>query len=504
MQHKSHSLIYSFATNFRAYAYVGAIGVVLVSVALAFPVHQLMPHASLSLLFLTGVLIVAAQTGLGPSLFTSVLSFLAFNFFFTPPYYTLEVADDGDVATLAFFLLMAAITGKLAARMHQEMDKRHTSLQRILNLYDFSRRMSSAAGTDAVLDALADHLAHSINSSVAVLIAEPGKIPTIRAKSGQPRELQQAEIEAAWCNGGADIIASENWLFLKLATDQEPMGMVAIQRQADSEQTDLARSLCDQAAIALDRTKLVGDLEQARLVSETEQLRSALLSSVSHDLRTPLASIIGSTTSLLEYGESFSGENRRELLATVLEEAQRLDRHIQNLLDMTRLGQGSLTLQRDWVDLHDVVFSAVSRLRDAIKELPIKVDIAADVPLLWVHGILIEQALVNLLDNAVCFSPANGDITITVRLDENMVVLDLCDCGPGIPKEEREKIFDMFYTMRKGDRGNLQGTGLGLAICRGMIAAHGGNVIACDGRNGRGACMRIELPIIQPDGENAI
>jgi two-component system, OmpR family, sensor histidine kinase KdpD len=380
------------------------------------------------------------------------------------------------------------------------MDTRQTSLQRIPNLYDFSRRMSSAAGTEVVLEALADHLAHSVSSPVAVLIVESGDAPTIRSQAGQAIQLQQEEIEAAWAQIGAEPIRGENWLFLQLATNQEPMGMVAIQRQVDSEQIDLARSLCDQAAIALDRTKLVADLEQASLVSETEQLRSALLSSVSHDLRTPLASIIGSTTSLLEYGESFSVENRKELLATVVEEAQRLDRHIQNLLDMTRLGQGTLTLKRDWVDLHDVVFSAVSRLRDAIKELPISVDIASDVPLLWVHGILIEQALVNLLDNAICFSPADGHITLRARMQNGQVMINLCDCGPGIPEDEREKIFDMFYTMRKGDRRNLQGTGLGLAICRGMVAAHGGSVTAHDGLDGRGTCMRIELPLVQPDG----
>ncbi len=502
MQHTTQSYSASSITSFRATAYMGAIGVVFVSVGMAFLLHRLMPHASLSLVFLTGVLIVSARTGLGPSLFASVLSFLAFNFFFTPPYYTLEVADDGDVATLVFFLIMAAITGNLAARMHQEMDKRRASLRRISNLYEFSRRMSSAAGTEAVLEALADHLAHSIGTSVAVLITQPGEAPTIRAQVGPRKILQQNDAEAAWSQGGTEPIAGESWHFLKLATNQEPMWMVAIHQHIDNEQIDLARSLCDQAAIALDRTQLVDDLEQARLVSETEQLRSALLSSVSHDLRTPLASIIGSTTSLLEYGESFSIENRKELLATVVEEAQRLDRHIQNLLDMTRLGQGNLTLKRDWVDLHDIVFSAVNRLRDAIKDLPVNADISADVPLLWVHGILIEQALVNLLDNAVCFSPADGNIVLKARVEEKQVVIDLCDSGPGIPEDEREKIFDMFYTVRKGDRGNLQGTGLGLAICRGMIAAHGGSVTAHDGIDGRGTCMRIELPVIQPEGVN--
>jgi two-component system sensor histidine kinase KdpD len=480
--------------------YIGAVGVVFVTVCLAFLLHRLMPHASLSLLFLTGVLIVSARTGLGPSLVASVLSFLAYNFFFTPPYYTLQVADDGDVATLLFFLLMAAITGNLAARMYTEIDKRRTSLQRISNLYAFSRRMSSSAGTEAVLEALADHLAQSTGRTVAVLVAAPGSLPAVRARAGRAASLHPADIKDAWSRDDPGPAVIHAWHFLKLIAHDEPVGMVAILGQVDAEQIDLARSLCDQATVALDRTRLVADLEQARLVSETEQLRSALLSSVSHDLRTPLASIIGSTTSLLEYGDSFSTENRRDLLATVVAEAQRLDRHIQNLLDMTRLGQGKMTLRRDWVDLHDIVSSAVDRLRDALKGLPVTIDIADTVPLLWVHGVLIEQALVNLLDNAICFSPPDGRITITARAAEGRVEIDLCDDGPGIPVNEREKIFDMFYTVRQGDRGNLQGTGLGLAICRGMVAAHGGNVTARDGRNGRGTCMRIVLPVTRPEG----
>jgi two-component system, OmpR family, sensor histidine kinase KdpD len=306
-------------------------------------------------------------------------------------------------------------------------------------------------------------------------------------------------VAAAWARKSPDPIIIEPWNFLKLATKAKAMGMVAIYGQIDTDQIDLARSLCDQAIVVLERTQLVADLEQARVVTETERLRSALLSSVSHDLRTPLASIIGSTSSLLEYGDSFSDANRRELLTTVLEEAQRLDRYIQNLLDMTRLGQGSLTLRRDWVDLHDIISSSVVRLQDALKGLVIDIDICASVPLLWVHGVLIEQAVVNLLDNAIRFSPANGHISITALTRDDQIDINICDDGPGIPDNEREKIFDMFYTARQGDMGNLHGTGLGLAICRGMIAAHGGNVTAHDGSNNHGTCMRITLPVIHPD-----
>jgi len=498
MQHTTATMEPKAGTSsLRVYAV--AIGVVFVTVGLAFLAHKLMPHASLSLLFLTGVLVISVRTGLGPSLLASILSFLAYNFFFTPPYYTFEVADDGDVATLIFFLLMAAITGNLAARMHQEMDKRRTSLRRTSILYEFTRRISSAAGTDVVLDALTDHLSQSMDKSVMVLLVNSGGIPIVRTSAGRPQTLDADVIATAWSLNSPDPIVIEPWHFLKLATKAKTMGMVAIHGQIDADQIDLARSLCDQAIVVLERTQLVADLEQARLVTETEQLRSALLSSVSHDLRTPLASIIGSTSSLLEYGESFSDENRRELLTTILEEAQRLDRYIQNLLDMTRLGQGSLTLRRDWVDLHDIVSSSVTRLQNALKGLVIDINISETVPLMWVHGVLIEQAVVNLLDNAIRFSPADGHISITAAARGDKIDINICDGGPGIPENDREKIFDMFYTVRQGDMGTLHGTGLGLAICRGMIAAHGGDVTAHDGHNNHGTCMRITLPVIRPD-----
>lgn len=483
----------------RPLHYFIAVGIVSVTVGIAFLLDRLMPHANLSLLFLTGVLIVAARTGVGPSLVASVLSFLAYNFFFTQPYYTLKVAHESDIANLVFFLVIAAITGNLAARMQQEIAKRRTSLQRISKLYEFSRRLSSAAGTEAVVDALADHVAQSMNRTVGVLLPDAHGDPKLTAVKGSPRDLPPGELAAAWTMPSSEPIGMGPWTFLKLTASGKRIGMLAIADDMDAEQMDSLRSLYDQAGMALDRTQLVADLEQARLISETEQLRSALLSSVSHDLRTPLASIIGSTTSLLEYGKSFSDANRKELLMTVVEEAQRLDRHIQNLLDMTRLGQGNLSLKREWVDVHDIVSSAVDRLRSVLKGLRIEITIAPTVPLLWVHGVLLEQALVNLLDNAVSFSPADGCINLSVGVDANNVVLELCDEGPGIPENEREKIFDMFYTIRQGDRGNLKGTGLGLAICRGMVAAHKGTVTAHDGRGGRGSCMRIRLPIIQPN-----
>lgn len=288
-------------------AYAGAAGIVLISIGLSFLLHRLMPHANLSLLFLTGVLIISARTGLGPSLVASLLSFLAYNFFFTPPYYTFEVADEGDVATLIFFLIMAAITGNLAARMHQAMIKRQLSLQHISDLYEFSRRMSSATDTEDVLNTLVDHFTHTLNAPVAVYLPDNQGMAEWRGGADLSGTLPSIDMQQRWSMSNEMPVIHEKWQLLPLIADQKTLGIMVIDGEPlESEQLKMSRSLCEQAATALHRTQLVTDLARTRLQSETEQLRSALLSSVSHDLRTPLASIIGSTTSLLEYGESFS------------------------------------------------------------------------------------------------------------------------------------------------------------------------------------------------------
>lgn len=476
-------------------AYLTATGVVAATLGLAFMASHVVNHASLSLMFLASVVIVSAWTGLGPSLFASLLGFLALNFFFTQPYYTLEVADKDELATLLFFLLMAAVTGNLAARMQREIIKRRASLRRTSNLYAFNRRMASAADADDVLEALAAHLARSMDCPVAVYTAGSRDDLRFKARAGSPVSMGDDALQGLWRQSSSAAAYRDGCYGMKLDTDHGSTGMAVIQSgELDGAHLELARSLCDQAAVALSRTQLVERLEEARIKAETEQLRSALLSSVSHDLRTPLASIIGSTTSLLEYGQSISEDNRRELLSTVVDEAKRLDRHIQNLLDMTRLGHGRLKLKRDWVDVHDIVSSAVDRMRDALKGVRMKIDIAEDVPLAWVHGALVEQALVNILDNAIDFSPPGGTILIEARHSGGYIQIEVCDEGPGIPDTSKEKVFDMFYTAGQTDRADRTGTGLGLAICSGIVGAHGGSIEARDRTKDGGACIRFTLP----------
>ncbi|MEO6104674.1 MAG: ATP-binding protein, partial [Pseudoxanthomonas sp.] len=245
------------------------------------------------------------------------------------------------------------------------------------------------------------------------------------------------------------------------------------------------------------RTRLVSDLETARVGNETERLRSALLSSVSHDLRSPLSSMIGSASSLASYSDAMSAEDRKSLLDTIQLEGERLDRYIQNLLDMTRLGHDGLTLNRDWIGVDELVGSATGRLLRYQPEVKLQIHIDPALKPIWVHPALVEQAVFNVLENAAKFSPPGVAVEIDARLVEGKLRIDVRDHGPGIPEQERARIFDMFYSVERGDRGR-HGTGLGLTISQGMIGAHGGSVEALAGSDGRGTLIRITLPLIEP------
>ena len=243
------------------------------------------------------------------------------------------------------------------------------------------------------------------------------------------------------------------------------------------------------------RARLVSELEAARVAGETERLRSALLSSVSHDLRSPLASIIGAADSLKNYGKDMGPEDRGSLLDTIRVEGERLDRYIQNLLDMTRLGQQGLSLARDWIGVDELVGSAARRLQRYLPGVRIEHDIAADIGLIEVHPALVEQALFNVMENAAKFSPEGEAILVTARRDDQGALrIEISDKGPGIPEHERRRIFDMFYSVERGDRGR-QGTGLGLSIVQGIVGAHMGQVEALPGPGGTGTTIRLTLPL---------
>ncbi|VVM89886.1 Sensor protein KdpD [Pseudomonas fluorescens] len=499
-----HSLVW--------FDYALAVVATILASALAWAVASVLPLPNISLVFLAAVLLVAVRSSLGPALACAVLSFLTYDFLFIPPNFSFSIQREEDVLTLLFFLLMAALTGNLAARQRRQLQALRDTQEETTELLDLSRKLTAATDRQAVVSAAAQHL--NGWSDVQLCLLNRDGQNGWKVETGGPLEFTEAERAAAdWAwqhdqpaGAGTGTLPFGRWWWWPLSVEDGPLallGVCAREGQALSGQRRrLLTALTQPLAQALARAQLADDLEAARLHGETEQLRSALLASVSHDLRTPLTSMRGSIDSLLALGEAIPLEDRRELLEGTRDEAERLDRYIQNLLDMTRLGHGALKLARDWVSPADIVGSALNRLRTVLAPLQVSTDVPAELPLLYVHAALIEQALINVLENAARFSPSHGRLQLCAGADDSELFFSVSDEGPGIPEEDRAKIFDMFYTAARGDRGG-QGTGLGLAICQGMVGAHGGRISVADGIEGRGTCITLHLPLqAQPGYES--
>lgn len=492
--------------------YLLALVATLLASALAWAVSSILPLPNISLVFLAAVLLVAVRSSLGPALACAALSFLTYDFLFIPPNFSFAIQREEDVLTLLFFLLMAALTGNLAARQRRQLQALRDTQEETTELLDLSRKLTAATDRQAVISAAAQHL-NGWSDLQLCLLNRDGQ-GGWKVETGGPLEFSESERAAAdwaWQHDqpagmGTGTLPFGRWWWWPLSVEDGPLALLGVcakeGQTLSGQRRRLLTALSQPLAQALARAQLADDLEAARLHGETEQLRSALLASVSHDLRTPLTAMRGSIDSLLALGEAIPLEDRRELLEGTRDEAERLDRYIQNLLDMTRLGHGALKLARDWVAPADIVGSSLNRLRAVLAPLQVSTDVPSELPLLFVHAALIEQALVNVLENAARFSPAHGRLQLSAGANDEEIFFTVSDEGPGIPEDERAKIFDMFYTAARGDRGG-QGTGLGLAICQGMVGAHGGRISVAEGIDGRGTSITLHLPLqAQPGMDN--
>jgi two-component system sensor histidine kinase KdpD len=502
--HEQHQPRQRSAQSLVWFDYALALVATVFASALAWAVSSVLPLPNISLVFLAAVLLVAVRSSLGPALACAALSFLTYDFLFIPPNFSFSIQREEDVLTLLFFLLMAALTGNLAARQRRQLQALRDTQEETSELLDLSRKLTAATDRQAVVSAAAQHL-NGWTDLKLCLLNRDGQSGW-KVETGGPLEFSEAERAAAdWAwqhdqpaGAGTGTLPSGRWWWWPLSVDDGPLALLGVcakeGQTLSGQRRRLLTALSQPLAQALARAQLADDLEAARLHGETEQLRSALLASVSHDLRTPLTSMRGSIDSLLALGEAIPLEDRRELLEGTRDEAERLDRYIQNLLDMTRLGHGALKLSRDWVSPADIVGSSLNRLRAVLASLQVITEVPAELPLLYVHAALIEQALVNVLENAARFSPSHGRLELRAGANDSELFFSVSDEGPGIPEEERAKVFDMFYTAARGDRGG-QGTGLGLAICQGMVGAHGGRISVADGIEGRGTCITLHLPL---------
>jgi two-component system sensor histidine kinase KdpD len=487
-------------------AYAASFGFVTAACLAALLLRQAFAVSDLALVFLVGVLASAVNYGLWPSLFACLVSVLAFNFFFLPPLYTFTIADPNNVVALFFFGVVALIASNLTARLRAQAIAAQQRARITEELYLFSRKLAGAAGLDDVLWATVYQIALLLKVRVVLLLPEAGRLAL---KAGFPPEdqLDEADLAAAqWsfeknqaAGRGADTLPGAKRLFTPMRTGRGPIGVIGIDSDRDGvmlmpEESRLLDSLSDQAALAIERVYLARDIAKARLAAETDRLRQALLTSISHDLRTPLASIIGSASSLVAHSEELDPPVRTSLLRTIQEEAERLNRFIGNLLDMTRLESGSLIPQSSLVDLSDLVGATLQRAQKILKDHKVEIALELGLPMLALDMVLMEQVLFNLLDNAAKYAPPRSPISITARREGDSVVLEVTDEGDGIPKADCERIFDKFYRVHRTDRQRV-GTGLGLAICRGFVEAVGGTITAANRSDRPGAIFTVTLPI---------
>jgi two-component system, OmpR family, sensor histidine kinase KdpD len=487
--------------------YVGSLVFVAVALGIGLVLQQILAVSNIALVFLTAVLVSAIAYGLWAALFACLVSVLAYNFFFLPPLYTFTIADPENVVALFFFAIVAVIASNLASRVRAQAVSARQRAKTTEDLYLFSRKLAGAISLDDLLWATAYQIALMLKARVVLLLPED---ESLAVRAGYPPEdrLDEGDIAAAkWCwqnnrpaGRGADTLPGARRLFLPMRTGRGAVGVVGLDSDRPGplltpDQRRLLDALTDQAALAIERVNLVRDVDEAKLAAETERLRSALLTSISHDLRTPLASILGSATSLKDHRRSLDDAAQAELVGTIQEEAERLNRFIGNLLDMTRLESGAIEPRAEVVDLADVVGSALGRASKVLAAHRIEVDLAADLPLLQVDPVLLEQVLFNLLDNAAKYAPAGTEVRLEAAHDRDAVRVRILDRGDGIPTADLERIFDKFYRVHAADR-QRAGTGLGLAICRGFVEAMGGSVVAGNRQDGSGAVFTVTLPAL--------
>lgn len=464
--------------------------------------------ASIGMLFLIPVMISAVSFGRRAALFTAFCSLLAYNFFFLQPLYTLTISDPNNWLSFSVLLFVAVFTGNLAARVRAQADVAARRAGIAGELYKFTGKMAGIAGLEDILWAASYQIAAMLQTNVVILLPDR-KSHQLQIRGAYPPddELSADDVAAAtWCwergqaaGRNAETLPGARRLFLPMRTGSGIVGVIGLQRKDEDdlftpEERRLLDSLNDQTALAVERAELVERVDEAQVIAQADKLRVAMLTSLSHDLRTPLASILGTATTLLNNLGLYDVKRTREMLLVVREEAERLDRFVGNLLDMSRLEAGALGTKPQIVDVSDTVASAISRLSRRMAGHQLREDMNDDLPFVNADPLLLEQALINLLDNAVKYAPEGSEILVRARPRDGRVVVTVEDEGPGIPLSELPHIFDKFYRVRKADHG-IAGTGLGLSVARGFVESFGGSLTAGNRGDRTGAVFTLTLPV---------
>jgi two-component system sensor histidine kinase KdpD len=465
-------------------------------------ISDVVSYELLGLIYLTAVLLIAVYLGRGPAVLAAAASALAWNFLFIEPRFTFEISRAQDVLLLLLFFIIALFAGNLTARIRtQERQARHNA-ERTMALYTLAHETASAVDMDAVLRSAVTQIGRIFNGEVAILLAHEA------ALNGTPHPcstlvMDEREMGAAqWAfenerSAGrhTDTLPAASGRYMPLRTSTGSVGVLGLRLREDErltfDQEALLETFSNQVALVIEREMLDQAAEQAAMLRESERLYTALLNSISHELRTPIATISGAASGLLSRATTADPANRLALAQDIQTAAERLNRLVENLLDMSRLESGRLTLKREWCDVCDLLGAAVQRMGGGLGERFIQIDCPPDLPLVQMDFILIEQVIVNLLDNIRNYTPPTTPIDLEAKITDGALSIRVMDDGPGIPGEELERIFEKFYRVPGTPTG---GTGLGLSISRGLVEAHGGTLKA-ENRLPHGACFAIRLPL---------
>lgn len=462
--------------------YAWALALVAAATAAALVTDALLELPDVALLYLAAIMLSAAWHGRGPSTFAAAISVAAFNYFLVEPRFTFEVAEPRYVLTFTMMFGVGLVISGLTSRLRRQQREAEAREAKTHALYALGRALAAASGPDEILRVVVEQARRAFATQVELVDVPPGREASPRRDAAAvATAIDERRVVASTGALVVPLVAGDAVHGVLVFADPEP-----VRRPIDP---DFLESFVRQGAIAIAQGRAAVGAAQAESRARAEEVRSTLLAAVSHDLRTPLAVITGAATTLQV--ERLAPEQREELLATVADEAERLEQMIGNLLDMTRLHAGGVELRAQWVPLEEVVGSALLRLERRLGERPVVVAIAADLPLLWVDPVLLEQALVNLADNAVKYSPDHSAIELRSFVRGETVVVEVLDRGPGLPIGLGPRVFEKFV---RGDARDRDGFGLGLAICRAIVELHGGG-IAARPRDGGGACLELTLPL---------
>jgi two-component system sensor histidine kinase KdpD len=483
--------------------HLGALASVAAAGGVAYFVDRYVQSANLAMVFMLSVLVSGLAFGLWPAVTAAAASALIYNYFFLEPRLTLSIGHPADVFTFAVFFAVAMTTGWLVGRIRDQsraVSRRASGIAAVLTA---TRRLSSAAGAKDAATALAEQLAAATGAG-AVVLTPTGEDVVIAAASPALEALTPGDMAAArwaWERGepagaGTGTLPNAAWTFRPLQGVKSRAGVVGVEARsvATEDGERFVGALLDQGAVALERAEFAAEAAAAEALRRSDKLRSALFNSISHDLRTPLSTVLGSATTLIDFGKSLAPKVQADLLLSIREEAERLNRYVGDLLDMTRLEGGGLSTRREWIDVRDVLRAAEGRVRRRLEGRHVDRDFPDQLSLVMADGSLLEQALVNILENAIAYSPDSTTIELAAYEDRGNVVISIEDEGRGIPTTELERVFERFRRMEEAtDRG--KGAGLGLAISKGFVEAMNGRIAAASPiHDGRGTRILISLP----------